>query len=224
VNYCETESGDCTYGDRDSKTTIVLYGDSHAAQWFPALEELARDRGFALVSLTKSACPAVQAPRDDKGAFQNSDCNQWRENSLARIKKLQPAAVITSSFQYYAPARGSSDRETWWREGQIPLLKALEGTSEHLIYISDTPRPSRDIPNCLASRDITTCNTTKETPVQVIKGFEVIDPTPWLCAKLCLAIQDDYVVYRDGSHISVAAALALKQQLEAALLSKGLFS
>jgi hypothetical protein len=224
VNYGETESGDCTYGDRNSKTTIVLYGDSHAAQWFPALEELARDRGFALVSLTKSACPAVQAPRDDKGAFQNSDCNQWRENSLARIKKLQPAAVITSSFQYYAPARGSSDRETWWREGQIPLLKALEGTSEHLIYISDTPRPSRDIPNCLASRDITTCNTTKETPVQVIKGFEVIDPTPWLCAKLCLAIQDDYVVYRDGSHISVAAALALKPQLEAALLAKGLFS
>jgi peptidoglycan/LPS O-acetylase OafA/YrhL len=224
VNYGETESGDCTYGDRNSKTTIVLYGDSHAAQWFPALEELARDRGFALVSLTKSACPAVQAPRDDKGAFQNSDCNQWRENSLARIKKLQPAAVITSSFQYYAPARGSSDRETWWREGQIPLLKALEGTSEHLIYISDTPRPTRDIPNCLASRDITTCNTTKETPVQVIKGFEVIDPTPWLCAKVCLAIQDDYVVYRDGSHISVAAALALKPQLETALLAKGLFS
>jgi hypothetical protein len=45
-----------------------------------------------------------------------------------------------------------------------------------------------------------------------------------MCTKLCPAIQDGYVVYRDASHISVAAALALKQQLEAALVTKGLFS
>ena len=224
VGYGDSESEDCTYGKRDSKTTIVLYGDSHAAQWFPALEKLARDRGFALVSLTKSACPAVEAPRDNKGAFQNSDCNQWRKNSVARIKQLQPDAVITSSFQYYAPARGSSDRQTWWREGQVRLLKELRGTSKHLIYIADTPRPARDIPNCLASRDSASCDTSKKTPVQVISGFEVIDPTPWLCSRICPAIQDGYVAYRDGSHISVDAALALKAQLEAALIAEGLFS
>jgi peptidoglycan/LPS O-acetylase OafA/YrhL len=224
VGYGDSESEDCTYGKRVSKTTIVLYGDSHAAQWFPALEELARDRGIVLVSLTKSACPAVEAPRDNKGAFQNSDCNQWRKNSLARIRQLQPDAVITSSFQYYAPARGSSDRQTWWREGQVRLLKELRGTSKYLIYIADTPRPARDIPNCLASRDSASCDNTKKTPVQIISGFEVIDPTPWLCSRICPAIQDGYVAYRDGSHISVDAALALKTQLEAALIAKGLFS
>jgi hypothetical protein len=53
VNNGEVLSGDCTYGDRSSKTTIVLYGDSHAAQWFPALEKLANENGFQLVSLTK---------------------------------------------------------------------------------------------------------------------------------------------------------------------------
>jgi hypothetical protein len=93
-----------------------------------------------------------------------------------------------------------------------------------LIYISDTPRPLRDIPNCLASRDFQSCNTTEKTPVKIINGFEKIDPTPWLCTDVCPAIQDGYVVYRDASHISVAAALALKPQLEAALIAKGLFS
>jgi hypothetical protein len=58
----------------------------------------------------------------------------------------------------------------------------------------------------------------------VIRGFEVIDPASWLCTTICPAIQDGYVVYRDASHISVAAALALKPQLEAALVTKGLFS
>ena len=223
-NYGETKSGDCTYGDIDSKTTVVLYGDSHAAQWFPALEALANDRGFKLVSLTKSACPSVDVPRSDQGAFKNVHCDKWRDDSIARIKKLRPAAVIMSSFQYFNPPSGYPNEYQWWKEGQIRLLDALRGSSKHLIYISDTPRPLRDIPNCLASRDVKSCNTTEKTPVKIINGFEKVDPTPWLCTNYCPAIQDGYVVYRDASHISVAAALALKSQLEAALMAKGLFS
>jgi len=223
-NYGETKSGDCTYGDIDSKTTVVLYGDSHAAQWFPALEALANDRGFKLVSLTKSACPSVDVPRADQGAFKNVHCDKWRDDSIARIKKLRPAAVIMSSFQYFNPPSGYPDEYQWWRKGQIRLLDALRGSSKHLIYISDTPRPLRDIPNCLASRDPQSCDSTEKSPVKIINGFEKVDPTPWLCTNYCPAIQDGYVVYRDASHISVAAALALKSQLEAALMAKGLFS
>jgi len=223
-NYGETKSGDCTYGDINSKTTVVLYGDSHAAQWFPALETLANERGFKLVSLTKSACPSVDVPRADQGAFKNVHCDKWRDDSIARIKKLRPAAVIMSSFQYFNPPSGYPDEYQWWKEGQIRLLDALRGSSKHLIYISDTPRPLRDIPNCLASRDPQSCDSTEKTPVKIINGFEKVDPTPWLCTNYCPAIQDGYVVYRDASHISVAAALALKSQLEAALMAKGLFS
>jgi peptidoglycan/LPS O-acetylase OafA/YrhL len=223
-NYGETESGECTYGDLTSKTTIVLYGDSHAAQWFPAIEELANERGFKLVSLTKSACPAVDVPRADQGAFKNVHCQKWRDNSIARIQKIHPAGVITSSFQYFTPPSGYSDANKWWKDGQVRLLDALRGSSEHLIYISDTPRPVRDIPNCLASRDSHSCDSTEKTAVKIIQGFEKIDPTPWLCSKYCPAIQNGYVVYRDASHISVAASLALKPQLEAALMSMGLFS
>ena len=224
VNYGESESGECLYGDRNSDSTIVLFGDSHAAQWFPTLEKLARERDFKLISLTKSACPAVVLPRNDKGAYKNSDCNQWRENSINRIKKLRPQAVITSSFQYFTPASGYSDRDKWWSDGQRELLSLLRGASEHLIYISDTPHPTRDIPSCLASRDYESCNSTLKSAVQIIDGFEKIDPTPWLCTDLCPAIQNGYVVYRDASHISIDAALSLKPQLEAALIAKGLFS
>ena len=223
-NYGENESGECAYGDLNSSTTIVLYGDSHAAQWFPTLLELANERNFKLVSLTKSACPSVDVPRADQGAYKNIDCETWRDKSVARIKQIRPAAVILSNFQHFTPPRGYPDENKWWTDGQKRLLTSLRGSSDHLIYISDTPRPKRDLPNCLASRDVKSCNTTERTPVKVIKGFETIDPAPWLCSKYCPAIQDGYVVYRDASHISVAAALALKPQLEAALISKGLFS
>ena len=223
-NYGETESGECTYGDLNSETTIVLYGDSHAAQWFPTLLKLVNEKGFKLVSLTKSACPSVDVPRADQGAYKNVHCETWRDKSIKRIKQIRPAAVILSSYQYFTPPSGYSDKNKWWKDGQERLLSSLRGSSDHLIYISDTPKPLRDIPNCLASRDVNSCNTTERTPVKIIRGFEIIDPTPWLCTKLCPAIQDGYVVYRDSSHISVAAALALKPQLEAALVAKGLFS
>ena len=224
VNYGETKSTACLYGEIGSKSKIVLYGDSHAAQWFPALEELAREKGFELISLTKSACPSVDVPRNDQGAFKNSDCQKWRENSIKRIQEIKPDAVIVSSFQYFTTPSGYPSRSTWWNEGQRRLLGDLQGSSQNLIYISDTPHPLRDIPNCLASRDSHTCDSTEKTPNVIINGFKKIDPTPWLCSSFCPAIQDGYVVYRDGSHISVEAALALKSKLEVALKDKGLFS
>ncbi len=223
VNYGEPESGECTYGDINSKTTIVLYGDSHAAQWFPALEVLANERGFKLVSLTKSACPSVDVPRDDRGAFKAVDCDQWRVNSIARIQKLAPTAVIMSNFQYFTPPSEYPDRDKWWSDGQNRLLASLRGSSDHLIYINDTPHPSRDIPNCLASRNSNSCDSTEKTPIRIISGFEKIDPTPWLCTDICPAFLDGYVVYRDASHLTVDAALALKEQLEAALVALRIF-
>ena len=224
VNYGETKSGYCTYGNKKSNKVIVLYGDSHAAQWFPALEKIALEKGYKLISLTKSACPSVDSPREDQGAFKFVHCKKWRENSIARIKSIKPDAVIVSSFQYFTPPAGFPSRTQWWTDGQKRLLKELQGSSSRLIYISDTPRPLRDIPNCLASRDSHSCDSTEKTPNLIIDGFIKIDPTSWLCTSFCPAIKNGYVVYRDASHISVAAALALKPELEKALHATGLFS
>jgi len=224
VNYGETKSGFCTYGDKNSSETIVLYGDSHAAQWFPTLEKLAKQRGFKLISLTKSACPAVDANRPDQGAFKQDHCTKWRQNSIERIAKIKPMAVITSSFQYFTPANEGVSRATWWRDGQRKLLSDLTGSTDHLIYISDTPRPLRDIPNCLASRNSRVCDSTQKTRVSIIFGFEVVNPTPWLCSSFCPAIIDGTVAYRDASHISVEMALKLLPKLEEALIAKGLFA
>ena len=224
VNYGETKSGYCTYGKKASPTTIVLYGDSHAAQWFPALQTLASERGFTLISLTKSACPSVDSPRPDQGAFKNVHCEKWRENSIARIHEIQPAAVIVSSFQYFTPPHGYPNRAKWWSDGQQRLLHDLKGASDKLIYLSDTPHPIRDIPSCLASRNSDTCDSTEKSPVNIVQGFSVIDPTDWLCSRFCPAIIDGIVAYRDASHISVDVARHLSRELEQALIRAGLFT
>src|SRR6478672_11697370 len=48
----------CVYGDKDAKTTMVLFGDSHVAQWFAAFDGAARLEHVKLLYITKTSCPA----------------------------------------------------------------------------------------------------------------------------------------------------------------------
>jgi peptidoglycan/LPS O-acetylase OafA/YrhL len=221
ANYAETKSDKCEYADVTSQKTMVLYGDSHAAQWFPALVEIASRSGYKLISLTKSACPAVDTERRDQGGFKMSRCKQWRMNTIQRIQKINPDVLIMSSFQYFAQPPRFTDREKWWNDGQRKLLTEVKNVSPHLIYLTDTPHPLRDIPACLANYSISKCNTTKRSENLSISGFKVIDPNPWLCTQVCSAVKDGVVTYRDASHISVDIAIALIPRLTQALRDKG---
>lgn len=221
VNYGETKSRDCVYGDTKASRTIVLYGDSHAAQWFPALSVIAERTGYKLISLTKSACPAVDSPRADQGSFKMADCRKWRDNSTARIRQLHPDILIMSGFQYFAVPKNFSDRLTWWNTGQRKLLASISGASPNIIYITDTPHPSRDIPSCLANYPISKCNTSTPSEDLSLPQFKVINPNPWLCARTCPAVKDGVVVYRDASHITVDMAIALIPRLQTAVARLG---
>jgi len=217
ANYAQTQSAKCEYANIKSQKTIVLYGDSHAAQWFPALVEIATRSGYKLVSLTKSACPSVDTVRLDQGGFKMSRCHQWRINSIKRIQQIKPDVLIMSSFQYFSQPPRFSDREKWWNDGQRKLLTQVSNASPHLIYLTDTPHPLRDIPACLANYSISKCNTTQRSENLSISGFEVIDPNSWLCSRVCPAVKDGVVAYRDASHISVDIAIALIPRLTQAL-------
>jgi peptidoglycan/LPS O-acetylase OafA/YrhL len=221
ANYAQTESGKCEYGKLDSDKVMVLYGDSHAAQWFPALHEIANRSGYKLISLTKSACPSVDVERRDQGGFKSSRCKQWRENTVKRIGQIQPDVLIMSSFQHFAMPPQVKDRLQWWTDGQEKLLKQVRNSSQELIYLSDTPHPQRDIPACLSENSISECNTSEPSENIAISGFKSIDPTPWLCSNVCPAVKDGVVAYRDASHISVDMSIALIPKLEQALRDQG---
>ena len=89
ADFAEVASGECSFGDADSAFTVVLFGDSHAAQWFPALEALATDNGWRLVSLTKSACPSfLFEPQNGSPNGAYIECGHWREFAFDRIAAL----------------------------------------------------------------------------------------------------------------------------------------
>lgn len=223
VNNGETVSGECSYGPKSDRK-VILFGDSHAAQWMPALEKLAYQENFTLISLTKSACPAAAVVKVETGEYKNADCAQWRQNSIARIQATQPIAVIVSGMQHFDLPAGYSSRTQWWKEGQAKTLAALRGSSQHIIYISDTPHPQRDIPSCIAAGRLNKCNGTEPSTPIFSPGWQRINPTSWFCDGSCPAILNGVVVYRDASHISVRASEMASAQLLKSLQQLGVFA
>ena len=220
----KTVSSKCTYGDLSSSKSIVLFGDSHAAQWFEPLNVIANDYGYQLISLTKSACPAFELPTVSKNSYKDEVCAAWQENSIKRIKELSPEFVIISSFSHYNLYENNNQKENIYVSGQKDLYNKLKDSAANLIYLSDTPKPVKDIPKCLSNNPLKSCNEIDRSSNEVYEGFVTIDPYTWFCKEGCKAINDNYVVYRDASHISIDASLAVTKNLGEALIKAGLLN
>ena len=77
---------------REGRRTLVLVGDSHAAQWFPALERLAEREHFRLVSWTKSGCPFTLGVHIYLPALGRdyTECLEWQQPRCTTSRRSDP--------------------------------------------------------------------------------------------------------------------------------------
>ena len=83
----------CTFGDSTSPKIVVLFGDSLASMWQPALNWLGTTDHFRLVLVARLNCPFAALA---KSAYKDPFCNQWRANAIKYINSLKPSVVIFS--------------------------------------------------------------------------------------------------------------------------------
>ena len=223
IHVRQTVSPLCEYGDTTSNKTIVLYGDSHAAQWLPALDIVGKNRGFKIVSLTKSSCPSAEVIKELSSQYIVADCQEFRDKTIARIAKIRPVAVIMTGMQPSKKPYSNEDALSWWLQGEAKALARIQGSTQFPIYLSDTPLPHRDIPDCLVAGLGSLCDGSTPVNSQVAPGLIGINPTPWLCSDTCPAMIDGIVVYRDQSHLTVAMSEHLAPKLESELARIGIF-
>ena len=187
----------CVFGDLKSDKYVVLFGDSHAAQWFPAIEQWAKIRKLKLFTFTKSSCPAFEIKVPNTKGDEAKRCAAFRKSVLARISQLKPEIVVISNFEHYGV-----DESNYYLKDIFAF--------KHLI-IRDTPWPNRDIPACDSMHK--QC----DTPLPRIlkyRSTSIFDPIPLLCKEKCPAVVDGLLAYRDQTHITVAMALHLAPKLE----------
>jgi peptidoglycan/LPS O-acetylase OafA/YrhL len=222
LTFPETKTPECVYGAPSSETTVVLFGDSHAMQWFPALNKIAKERDWRLVGLTKAACPPAEVHIYNatlRRAYR--ECDEWRKRTLERIvQDEKPSLVVTSSLPTYRPREdgkrlGGDASEEAMVEGYVSTLRELRSTGAPVALIEDVPHPNKNIPQCVSrSLDrLQECATPRSKALGHLKvnaraaaeveGVRLIDPTPEVCLKkTCPAVIGDALVYRNGAHLT----------------------
>ncbi len=219
----------CVYGDPASNTSIVLFGDSHAAHWFDAFEGAADDAGWRLVPLTKSGCAAVDIPVFMAQLGRRyTECEQWRESAFARIAEETAPVVVITNTRGLQPMDGRFVDA--WDDGLRSTIAKLPDDAR-VIVLADTPRPKANLPVCLSEHleDVAACAPSLEDALDAehheverrvarATGVGYLDATEMICpSDPCAPIRGNLLVWRDGHHLSSAFAASLAAPLRAAL-------
>ena len=227
----KTVSPRCVYGDRSAPTTVVLFGDSHAMQWSPALFKVAQRRHWRLVALVKSSCPPADvAIFDDSLRREYTECETWRRHALARIRRIRPAMVLVSSLTSYSVLRGpdklgpqQSHRRL--REGYREVLQRLEKVSPTVVAIGDSPHHMKHADDCVAANPdhLQACSRSREKarPPQPLldaahqlRRVRALDPISAFCPEdTCPAVIGNTLVYRNADHVTATYAATLDDWL-----------
>ncbi|MGE3076222.1 MAG: acyltransferase family protein [Dehalococcoidia bacterium] len=233
------ESPACVFGDPAAAHTIVLLGDSHAAQWIGALDQIGEQRHWTVILLAKSGCPA--APLTFTMAYgtgsnrffgKEPDCLPWLDNEVARIREIRPELLIVancSGCEFMVDSSGNRVSKQAWADAMGELLARITPLARETEILGDIPRWFGPL-DCLAlhSSSVQACSKDAESvatftyndvdrTVAAEAGARFIDVTPWFCRETCPPVIGNMLAYTNDSHVTSTYALSLSAALEEAL-------
>jgi peptidoglycan/LPS O-acetylase OafA/YrhL len=215
ADYFDTNVKSCTFDSENSPVTLVLLGDSHAMQWFPAVESISKRNGWRLVLMVKSACAMVDAPYFyGPMGRRYEECSEWRRSALEKIRQIRPALTLMTFSEGY----DFSDAQC--RTGTASVIKSLAESSQKVLVLRDNPRPGFDLPNCLAVRQwrssfipSISCQFAlppaskiyefQKLAARNYRNVRTVDISSTICpGGICSGELDNIIVYRDTNHLT----------------------
>ncbi|WP_230534564.1 SGNH hydrolase domain-containing protein, partial [Microvirga roseola] len=207
----------CTYGDDNAPMkAVALVGGSHSAHWLAALEALAQQNGWRIVSITKSSCP-FEVKRQRK-----VDCIEWNENVVDYLRNLQPNAIFTTSSRPYRGdpkgANASQSRAALRKEyipkGYLQQWARMAEMDLTIIAVRDSPWLGVDVPECIERNPtrILDCSrdrdqvTDRTDPTSKLRtkpmNVEFIDLTDRFCDQsVCFPVNGNLLIYSDAHQL-----------------------
>ncbi|MCU1526296.1 MAG: acyltransferase, partial [Frondihabitans sp.] len=204
----------CAFGDVDAATRVVLFGDSHAAHWLPALSTWALSHGVRVESYTKVGCASVPVSMSDHGR-DYSACSQWRTDVIDRLQHDPPALLVLANTNTLDFVDDGRSREDQWASGIRSLLGELPAATG-VLAVANTPELDDDAPVCLSNHldDTSRCSTSRHKAIDASwieseraafesAGADYADLNDYFCTSdLCGPIVGNTLLYRDASHLT----------------------
>jgi SGNH domain (fused to AT3 domains)/Bacterial TSP3 repeat len=222
------------FGPADGRKVVLLIGDSHAVHWFNALLPIAERKGWKLITMTKSSCPIA-----DVSNYRNGkpylDCPVWRRRAFAQVRKIHPDLVIASTLDSYLMRNPVTGRPTTdpalWKAGMTRSLKALKAGSKQVVLLGDVFEWGKGAIACLKAHrnDVAACERRPHGPeskrgqvkdrigreAAAVAGAKFRATRRLTCPDdPCPLIVEDYLVTRDGGHLTSTYATLLSRGLQ----------
>jgi len=207
----------CTSGDTSGEKTMMLIGGSHTAHWFPAIEQIAKDRGWKLVTALKDACRFTMV--EDESSIGGPSCHDWNLSLMNILEENPPEFVVTTSTV-------SDGGGEFTPDGYVDQWRLLDDLGVEVVGIRDTPRWMRDPVDCLwaNSDDMGVCTVPRDRSLaeadpaaqrtDLPPNVTLIDVDHLICTEnVCPATIGDMVVYWDLSHLSATFAASLAEAI-----------
>jgi SGNH domain (fused to AT3 domains) len=221
-NFYEVGQPECTTGDTASTTSVALIGDSHAAMWNPAFQQMLTGRRWRLEMMAKAGCPLMDLPIISPVLHRDyTECEQWRGQILARLGAEHPQLIVVSLWRWYGARygwpSGFTSYDPAWIDGLTRLVRQLRGTGAKVLVLGPIPDPKLVVPVCLSGHldDATACSQPRSTAVNQAgivaetaatkaAGGQYADLTDLFCTTdRCPVIIGSTLVYLDWSHVTV---------------------
>jgi peptidoglycan/LPS O-acetylase OafA/YrhL len=226
---------ECFMGDTASPNTVALIGDSHAAMWTPAFQQIAAQRHWRLQMMAKEACALMNARAGS--AFSNlvedlQHCQQWRDDIVARLKVEHPRLVVVSVWRGYGIDETKSGFRAYdaaWLDGMTHLVRQLRDTGAQVLVLGPIPSPHANVPICVSGHldDAAACSLSRSSAVDqsgiaaeaaatAAGGGQYADLSDLFCtAERCPVIVGNTLVYLDVSHLTLQYSRVLTPAIAA---------
>ncbi|MFD0985833.1 acyltransferase family protein [Methyloligella solikamskensis] len=224
-------SSACVYGNTDGERVAVIFGDSHAAAWFPAVDAAAKRAGWKLVVRTKASCASIEAPTYYKKLNRPyHECHAWRERTIREIIEMDPELIFLANMSG-PPVLDSSFRLLRGRDalkvrraGEDALNgRLLSSTNANIRILRDVPSRKGDLPVCLLAHpgDEEACIWEKkagrypELKYGKTPRIQVIDLTDAICpARKCHPVVGGRLILWDSHHLTKSFAETLSEHFD----------
>jgi len=222
----------CTYGPSDASVSIALVGNSHAGHWFPALEQVATERGWRITTYLTSVCYPVDVPLSFPDRASSTGCAAWTDWMEGQVA-TQGYDLVVASARTDQLLAGVSDAEqdSVAQAAYARTIQAFTAAGARVLVLRDTPNMGASVPDCLATSPdgAQGCAAPRATALEVdplalaaaAEGsgkVAVLDVTDLLCdQESCHAVIGGVIVYFDHGHMTATFSRSLAPTVAAAV-------
>ncbi len=233
----------CSWGKENAKPLVILFGDSHAYMWAPAVARAVLAAHGRLILYSSMGCVVAKLHLYGKwgnpNAY-NTGCDTWRTKTIKKIQSKKPTLVLLAERTSYilsGPNTLVTDAE--FRAGLTTSMTEIKRSGAKVLMLGDNPPFANylDPTGCVAQhpKAVQQCSAPlrtsaplwrdrhrAEASVAAANGVTFFDSTKWICGKKsCSPIIGNMVVYRDWSHISTTYSAYLSDVIGEAM--RGLY-